>query len=241
MSETGTSKRMWIIAGPPGAGKTTLAAKLFPREIGTTRHIDADDTQGFAGADDLPDAGIRRIVPVSKRLEIAEAGGRSFIIESRLMSRKPLSAAIRLRRRGWGVNMIYLALPRIQLCRDRVRARILKGGADVADELMERAFRASLDNLSHYIDAAEKWVVIDSSGARKPLIAHGSHAGATPKQADALKALLPDYPFIPASRTVTEDQWHAPVIAAFQQISRWQSTLDHLMRIADNMEGLSTR
>ncbi len=231
---------MWIIAGPPGSGKSTLAARLFPRDIGTTRHIDADDTRGFDAADDLPDADIKRIVPVSKRLEIAETGGRSFIVESRLMSRKPLSAAIRLRRRGWGISLVYLALPKIQLCRDRVRARVLKGGEDVSDELLEKSFRASLDNLPHYIDAAERWVVIDSSGARKPLIGHGSHAGAVPEQADALKALLPVYPFIPAARAVQQDRWHSPVIEAFAQISRWQSTLDRLMRVADNIQGLST-
>ena len=149
---------MWIIAGPPGSGKSTLAQRLFPRDIGTTRHIDADDTRGFDAADDLPEAVMKRIVPVSKRLEIAETGGRSFIVEPRLMSRKPLSAAIRLRRRGWGVSMIYLALPKIQLCRERVRARILKGGDDVPDELIEKSFRASLDNLPRYIDASAKWV-----------------------------------------------------------------------------------
>lgn len=231
---------MWIIAGPPGSGKSTLAARLFPRDIGTTRHIDADDTRGFDAADDLPDADIKRIVPVSKRLEIAETGGRSFIVESRLMSRKPLSAAIRLRRRGWSISLVYLALPKIQLCRNRVRARVLKGGEDVSDELLEKSFRASLDNLPHYIDAAERWVVIDSSGARKPLIGHGSYAGAVPEQADALKALLPVYPFIPAARAVQQDRWHSPVIEAFAQISRWQSTLDRLMRVADNIEGLST-
>ncbi len=235
-----THRRMWIIAGPPGAGKSTLAQRLFPRDIGTTRHIDADDTRGFDAADDLPEAVMKRIVPVSKRLEIAETGGRSFVVETRLMSRKPLSAAIRLRRRGWGVSLIYLALPKIQLCRDRVRARVLKGGDDVSDELMEKSFRASLDNLPHYIDASEKWVVIDSSGARKPLIAHGSYAGAVTSQADALKALSPDYPFIPAARSVINDTWFTPVVAEFSSVQRWQMTLDRLMRIADNIEGLST-
>ncbi|WNK00749.1 AAA family ATPase [Thalassospiraceae bacterium LMO-JJ14] len=231
-----TEKRMWIIAGPPGSGKSTLAAKLFAADIGTTRHINADDTRGFDAADDLPDAVLKRIVPVSKRLEIAETGGRSFIVESRLMSRKPLSAAIRLRRRGWGVSLIYLALPKIELCRRRIRLRIMKGGEDIADDLLERAFRASLDNLPHYIDAADKWLIMDSSGARKPLIAYGSYAGTVAKQADALKALAPAYPFLPAARTVAAETWTGPVVDTFAALSRWQSTLDHLMRIAENIE-----
>ena len=234
-----TEKRMWIIAGPPGSGKSTLAAKLFAADIGTTRHINADDTRGFDAADDLPEALLKRVVPVSKRLEIAETGGRSFVVESRLMSRKPLSAAIRLRRRGWGVSLIYLALPKIQLCRDRIRLRIMKGGDDVDDELLGKTFRAAMDNLPHYIDAADKWVILDSSGARKPLIAHGSYAGAAPKQADALKALLPGYPFLPAARAVTGDLWVMPVIETFEKLSTWQSTLDRLMRIADNIETMN--
>lgn len=231
-----TEKRMWIIAGPPGAGKTSLTQRLFPSWIGTSRHIDADDTQGFDDADDLPPGLHKRVVAVSKRLDVAELGQRSFIVESRLVSRKPLSATLRLRRRGWGVTMIYLALPKIDLCRARVRARILKGGDDVSSEIMERSFAASMENLSRYVDAADKWLIMDSSGARKTRIARGSYAAAVTNQADVLRGLLPNYPFLPVSKTVLADTWADAIETEFSQLARLQTTLDHLMSIAENIE-----
>ncbi len=231
-----TDKRMWIIAGPPGAGKTSLTQRLFPSWLGTSRHIDADDTQGFGDADDLPEGIHKRVVPVSKRLEVAELGQRSFIVESRLVSRKPLSATLRLRRRGWGVTMIYLALPKIELCRARVRARILKGGDDVSSEIMERGFTASMENLARYVDAADKWLIMDSTGARKTRIARGSYAAAITNQADVLRGLLPDYPFLPISKAVLSDTWADAIETEFSQLGRLQTTLDRLMNIAENIE-----
>jgi len=231
-----TDKRMWIIAGPPGAGKTSLTQRLFPSWLGTSRHIDADDTQGFGDADDLPEGIHKRVVPVSKRLEVAELGQRSFVVESRLVSRKPLSATLRLRRRGWGVTMIYLALPKIELCRARVRARILKGGDDVSSEIMERSFTASMENLARYVDAADKWLIMDSSGARKTRIARGSYAAAITNQADVLRGLLPDYPFLPISKAVLSDTWADAIETEFSQLGRLQTTLDRLMNIAENIE-----
>ena len=231
-----TDKRMWIIAGPPGAGKTSLSQRMFPDWIGTSRHIDADDTHGFDDADDLPAGLYNRVVAVSKRLEVAELGQRSFVVESRLVSRNPLSQTLRLRRRGWGVTLIYLALPRIDLCRARVRARVLKGGDDVDAEILESGFTASMVNLGQYIDAADKWLIMDSSGARKTRIARGSYAATIANQADVLRGLLPRYPFLPPSNAVLADTWADAVETKFSQLARLQTTLDRLMSIAENIE-----
>lgn len=235
-----SEKRIWLIAGPPGSGKSGLARSLFPGWAGTSQLINADDPHAFVPDGDLADDMFDRIrgrtVPFSKRIEIAEIAQREFVIETRLVNREPLSAALKLRRRGWRVFMVYLALPRLELCRARIRARVLRGGADVTDEALELSFRAALDNLPQYIDLAERWLIIDSSGARSPLIARGAHASALAEQSDAMRALLPDYPFIPAGRTLEAETWTGPVIQAFTHLARWQSSLDHLLRVAEDME-----
>lgn len=235
-----TDKRMWIVAGPPGAGKTSLVRRLFPDWIDTSRHIDADDPDGLTDADDVAEGLTRRVAPVSKRLEIADLAGRGFVVESRLLRRKPLSAAIRMRRRGWRVALIYLALPKIELCRQRIRARVSRGGADLDNEMLERAFAAAHGNLAHYIDAAERWLILDSSGVRAPRIAFGSYAAAVATQPDALTALLRDYPFMPAAASLRADPWVNPIEAEFARLARWQSTLDHLIGIAERMEDQRT-
>lgn len=240
MNSTPSEKRIWLIAGPPGAGKSGLAQSLFPGWAGTSRLIDADDVHAFVPGADLPEdmlgGFLSRTVPFSKRLEVAELADREFVIETRLVNREPLSAALKLRRRGWQVFMVYLALPRIDLCRARVRARVHRGGADVSDEVLEIGFRAALDNLPQYIDLAERWLIIDSSGARSPLIARGAHAAAVAEQPDAMRALLPDYPFLPAGRALEAETWTGPVVNAFTHLARWQSSVDHLLRVAVELE-----
>lgn len=240
MSANTSEKRIWLIVGPPGAGKSGLARSLFPGWAGTSRLIDADDAYAFAPGEDLSDDLLQglgaRTVPFSKRFEIAELAGREFVIETRLVNREPLSAALKLSRRGWQVFMIYLALPRLDLCRARVRARVARGGADVSDEALEIGFRAALDHLPQYIDLAARWLLIDSSGARSPLIARGAHAAAIAEQPDVLRALLPGYPFLPAGRTLEAETWTGPVIHAFSHLARWQSSVDHLLRVAEDME-----
>lgn len=235
-----TDRMLWIVAGPPGAGKTALASALFAKWRGTPRLIDADDpaTPGAAG---IADGRRGPLTALDIAIEDAVTLGESFAVESRLVMREPLSTALRLRRTGWPTTLIYMALPRIDLCRARIDGRVLSGGADILTEDLETGFRAALDNLPRHIDAAARWLILDGTGLRPPRIAEGAHAGAVIHQEDAFRALLPDYPAIPAAASVRADRWPDPVLAIFNEVAARCRTLERLMRVAERMEEITER
>lgn len=238
MGITNDSNRdIWIIGGPPGAGKTALCQRLFPEWIGTSRHIDADDAQGYSPADDLPRGTIHQVVPVSKRLAIAELANRSFVIETRLVSRKPLATAIKLRRRGWRVHFVYLALPSLGGCWQRIHQRVARGGNEISDDVMNKAFSASLTHLPQYLETADRWLILDSSGVRPPRIARGRGLQAIPNQRDALQGLLPDFPFRRWTKDIEKDNWADSVQWEFVSLAKWERTVSHLLEVADKMTG----
>lgn len=53
----------------------------------------------------------------------------------------------RLMREGWRVELIYLALPSVEMSRLRVAERVAHGGHDIPVAAIERRFARSLQNL----------------------------------------------------------------------------------------------
>jgi len=136
-----------IIAGPNGAGKTTFALKYLPEVAPRTAFVNAD----------LIAAGLSPLAPEQKlfaasrlfllQIEQHVAEGRDFAFETTLSGRGYLRLVHRLRSAGWRVELVYLALPNIELSRLRVAERVAHGGhsVDVAD--IVRRFPRSLRNL----------------------------------------------------------------------------------------------
>jgi len=146
----------WIIAGPNGAGKTTFALEYLPKAAECTH---------FANAD-LIAAGLSPLVPERELIaasriflnEIEENINRreNFAFETTLSGRSYLRLINRLRRDGWQVELIYLALPSVKISRMRVAERVAHGGHNIPLRDIERRFSRSLVNLlnvfSHKVD-----------------------------------------------------------------------------------------
>jgi predicted ABC-type ATPase len=160
----------WIIAGPNGAGKSTFALEVLP-SLGCRNFVNAD----LIAAGLSPLAPERELMAAS-RLFLAEiegyvAASENFAFETTLSGRTYLRLIDRLKKQGWTVELIYLALPNVELAKSRVAERVAHGGHDIPLADIVRRFPRSLYNLLHvYSPVVERVRCFDNSGPAPALI-----------------------------------------------------------------------
>lgn len=146
----------WVIAGPNGAGKTTFALHYLPQVVGCRRFINAD----LIAAGLAPLAPQTQLLAASRlflrEIDAAVKAREDFAFETTLAGRGHLALLRRLRAEGWRVELIYLALPSVEVSRQRVAERVAHGGHDIPQADIERRFPRSLAHLlGSYGDAAD--------------------------------------------------------------------------------------
>ena len=146
----------WIIAGPNGAGKTTFALDYLPQIAESAQFINAD----------MIASGISPLSPEKKlltasRLFLAEinqsiTNRADFAFETTLSGRTYLRLIDRLRGDNWRVELIYLALPSVELSVERVAERVIHGGHNIPTMDIMRRFPRTLNLLlnqySYFVD-----------------------------------------------------------------------------------------
>jgi len=135
------------IAGPNGAGKTTFALRYLPQVAPGSAFVNAD----------LIAAGLSPLAPEQQRITASRlflhqieghiAQRRAFAFETTLSGRGYLRLVRRLRADGWRVELLYLALPSVELSHRRVAEHVAHGGHGIAAADIARRFPRSLWNL----------------------------------------------------------------------------------------------
>jgi predicted ABC-type ATPase len=146
----------WIIAGPNGAGKTTFALEYLPQVAGCTHFINADliaaGLSPLAPEREFMAASRLFLQEIKERIEARE----DFAFETTLAGRTYLRVVERLRADSWRVELIYLALPSVEMSKLRVAERVAHGGHNIPVADIERRFPRSLNHLlndfSHRVD-----------------------------------------------------------------------------------------
>ncbi len=135
-----------IIAGLNGAGKTTFALEYLPEVAGCRNFINADlIAYGLS-----PLAPERELFTASrlllKELEIHRRRREDFAFETTLAGRGYLRLIRQLQEENWQVELVYLALPSVEMSLARVEERVAHGGHNIPAKDIGRRFLRSLHN-----------------------------------------------------------------------------------------------
>lgn len=167
----------WIVAGPNGSGKTTFAMEFRPRIAGCHVFVNAD----------LIAAGLAPLAPERMRVaavriflrEVARhiTARYDFGFETTLSGRAHLGLVRRLKADGWRAELVYLALPSVDVVELRVAERVRHGGHYIPVRDIERRFVRSLDNLfDHYASLVDRAVCF-FNGDPSPLLVFTQEGG----------------------------------------------------------------
>lgn len=183
---------LWLIAGPNGAGKTTCAQKepivnllpdipFFNPDNRTLAKLRAAGFQGFVDApvDLQTRLFLESANEVFDELKNALAANQSVGAET-VLSTSKYRELVDLALKGKGVFcLIYVVLTSAEIAKQRVAARVARGGHGIPDDKIEQRWTRSLQNLAWFVQRTTSFWVIDNSDSNPKnapvLIASGKH------------------------------------------------------------------
>jgi predicted ABC-type ATPase len=127
-----------IIAGPNGAGRTTLAPFLLRDKLGVLEYVNADPiAQGLSGFDPAS-VGFEAGRVMLRRLHELARDRRTFAFETTLAGKSYVPWLNSLREQRYLVQLMFVWLRSPDLAIQRVRSRVRSGGHDVAEDVIRR-------------------------------------------------------------------------------------------------------
>lgn len=177
MRRGGTGKKIVIIAGPNGSGKTTFAEQFLPYEAECPDFINADliarGLSPFAPERVALQAGKIMLGQMARKVQRRE----SFAFETTLSGKNYAQHIRRWKRAGYYVKLIFLSLPSADLAVARVKGRVAQGGHHVPEDVVRRRFDAGLRHFEIvYRELVDSWALYDNSGHAPKLLDAGENS-----------------------------------------------------------------
>ena len=167
-------KRLYIISGCNGAGKTTASYTILPEMLNCNEFVNADEiAKGLSPFN--PDnvaikAGRLMLTRITELLE----SGSDFAFETTLSTRSYVNTVKKAREKGYLVTVLYFWLNSPDLAVERVRIRVKEGGHHIPEETIRRRYDLGIKNMFNlYIPIVDFWMFIDNSKTPFEILAEG--------------------------------------------------------------------
>lgn len=169
-------KKIVIITGPNGTGKTTFAREYLPKEADCPDFINVDLIAAGLSPFDPDRASLRAGRLVLQEIRRRVRAGESFAFETTLSGHHYARLIPLWQNAGYHVKLIFLSLPAADLAISRVSARVAQGGHNVPEEVVRRRFHVELRNFREiYRKLVNSWILYDNSGSEPRFIEAGDN------------------------------------------------------------------
>lgn len=162
---------LFIIAGPNGAGKTTYARRFLPEEMRCHEFVNADLIAAGLSPFRPASAGFEAGRIMVQRLKLLRAERRDFSFETTLSGYGYVAMLEEMRAAGYRIRLDFLWIRDLDISRQRVSSRVVKGGHNIPVEVQQRRFGKGIRLLAeHYRPLIHWWRLYDNTGACPHLV-----------------------------------------------------------------------
>lgn len=169
------NKKLYVISGCNGAGKTTASFTILPEILNCKEFVNADEIakglSPFQPEKVSFEAGRIMIKRINELLEADQ----TFAFETTLATKSYRSKIIKAKKQNYNVTLLFFWLENVDLAIERVRTRVLEGGHHIDTNVVKRRYLNGIKNLFEiYLDIADEVLIFDNSFGIPELIAEKS-------------------------------------------------------------------
>lgn len=165
-------KKLYVIAGCNGAGKTTASYTILPEILDCDEFVNADEIAKGLSPFRPEKAGIQAGRLMLQRIKSLIENGQDFAFETTLATRSYKNLVADAQADGYFVTLIFFYLNSQDLAVKRVETRVKEGGHDIPEKVIRRRYENGLNNFFNlFRSLVDDWMLIENSGDPYKLIA----------------------------------------------------------------------
>jgi predicted ABC-type ATPase len=167
-----SERKLYIIAGCNGAGKTTASFTILPEILDCKEFVNADEiAKGLSPFQPEKVAFEAGRIMINRINELLSAN-ENFAFETTLSTRSYKNKIVEAKEKGYRITLLFFWLQNIELAKERVKTRVLEGGHNIEPEIIERRYIRGIKNLFDiYLPIVDGALIFDNSAGHYELIA----------------------------------------------------------------------
>jgi len=168
-------KKLYIVAGCNGAGKTTASFTILPEILNCSEFVNADEIAKGLSPFQPEKASIEAGRIMLARIKHLLNEDINFAFETTLASVTYKNTVLKAQALGYHVTLLFFWLQTIELAKKRIAKRVSEGGHDIDSTVIERRYFGGIRNLFNiYLPIVDDALIFDNSEGKHELIAEKS-------------------------------------------------------------------